>query len=107
MVGKTNTVATGGDERQVPRHNFMLSILDALLLAPSPESVRHQSLFPCPPRVNSRVSRADTNEWYKATISAYDTTPKQLVVLITDCPMPQYVARRPMRSTKLRMARSP
>ena len=71
MVGKTNTMATGGDERQVPRHNFMFSILDALLLAPSPESVRHQSLFPCPPRVNSRVSRADTNEWYKATISAY------------------------------------
>jgi beta-lactamase regulating signal transducer with metallopeptidase domain len=36
---------------------------------------------------------ADTNEWYKATFSAYDTTPQQLVVLITDCPMPQYVGR--------------
>jgi beta-lactamase regulating signal transducer with metallopeptidase domain len=36
---------------------------------------------------------ADTNEWYKATFSAYDTTPKQLVVFITDCPMPQYVGR--------------
>jgi len=36
---------------------------------------------------------ADTNEWYKATFSAYDTTPKQLVVLVTDCPMPQYVGK--------------
>jgi len=36
---------------------------------------------------------ADTNEWYKATFSAYDSTPKQLVVLVTDCPMPQYVGK--------------
>jgi hypothetical protein len=34
---------------------------------------------------------ADTNEWYKATISAYDTEPKQLVVTITQCPFQQYV----------------
>ena len=33
---------------------------------------------------------ADTNEWYKATLSAYDTTPKQLVIVITDCPFPEY-----------------
>jgi hypothetical protein len=34
---------------------------------------------------------ADTNEWYKASISAYDTDPKQMVVTITQCPFPQYV----------------
>ncbi|HWX21184.1 MAG TPA: M56 family metallopeptidase [Candidatus Binatia bacterium] len=34
---------------------------------------------------------ADSNEWYKAAISVYDTTPKQLVVAITDCPVRQYV----------------
>lgn len=33
----------------------------------------------------------DTNEWYKATISLYDTNPKQAVIVITDCPFPQYV----------------
>lgn len=33
---------------------------------------------------------ADTNEWYKANIAFYDTTPKQAVVTITDCPFPQY-----------------
>jgi len=34
---------------------------------------------------------ADTNEWYKANISYYDTNPKQAVVTITDCPFPQFV----------------
>jgi len=34
---------------------------------------------------------AQTNEWYKANISFYGTTPKQAVVTITDCPFPQYV----------------
>jgi beta-lactamase regulating signal transducer with metallopeptidase domain len=34
---------------------------------------------------------ADTNEWYKANITFYDTSPKQAVVTITDCPFPQYV----------------
>lgn len=33
---------------------------------------------------------ADSNEWYKANISFYDTAPKQAVVTITDCPFPQY-----------------
>jgi len=36
---------------------------------------------------------ADTNEWYKATFSIYDTNPKQLVGIITECPFPQYVGR--------------
>jgi len=35
----------------------------------------------------------DNNEWYKAAFSAYDTTPKQLVVVISDCPFPEYVGR--------------
>ena len=36
---------------------------------------------------------ADTNEWYKARFSVYDTEPKQLVGVITECPFPQYVGR--------------
>jgi len=36
---------------------------------------------------------ADNNEWYKATFSGYDTNPKQLMTVITDCPFPQYVGR--------------
>ena len=36
---------------------------------------------------------ADTNEWYKAGIAVYDTTPKQLVITFTDCPAPEYVGR--------------
>ena len=36
---------------------------------------------------------ADGNEWYKATFSAYDTAPKQLVIVITDCPFADYVGR--------------
>lgn len=35
----------------------------------------------------------NTNEWYKATFTAYDTTPKQLVIVINDCPFPDYVGR--------------
>jgi hypothetical protein len=33
----------------------------------------------------------DTNEWYKATWTGYDTSPRQLVTVITDCSVPQYV----------------
>jgi uncharacterized protein (TIGR03067 family) len=33
---------------------------------------------------------ANTNEWYKGTITVYDTTPRQLILSINDCPMPQY-----------------
>ena len=36
---------------------------------------------------------ADTNEWYKATFSLYDTSPKQLVAVITDCPAPDYIGK--------------
>jgi uncharacterized protein (TIGR03067 family) len=37
---------------------------------------------------------ADTNEWYKATFTLRDdTTPKQLVAVITDCPAPQYIGK--------------
>ena len=32
----------------------------------------------------------NTNEWYKGTFTVYDTTPRQLVLSITDCPFPQY-----------------
>jgi beta-lactamase regulating signal transducer with metallopeptidase domain len=33
---------------------------------------------------------SDTNEWYRGTITVYDTTPKQLVTTITECPFPEY-----------------
>jgi uncharacterized protein (TIGR03067 family) len=33
---------------------------------------------------------ANTNEWYKGTFTVYDTTPRQVVLSITDCPFPQY-----------------
>jgi uncharacterized protein (TIGR03067 family) len=37
---------------------------------------------------------ADTNEWYKATFTLRDdTTPKQFVAVITDCPAPQYIGK--------------
>jgi uncharacterized protein (TIGR03067 family) len=37
---------------------------------------------------------ANTNEWYKATLTLReDTTPKQLDVLVTDCPFPQYIGK--------------
>ncbi|HWV98831.1 MAG TPA: M56 family metallopeptidase [Candidatus Acidoferrum sp.] len=36
---------------------------------------------------------ANTNEWYKATFSVFDTTPKQLVIEITDCPFPEYAGK--------------
>jgi hypothetical protein len=42
---------------------------------------------------NLEFHGADTNEWYKARFAAYDTTPKQLVVVITDCPFAQYIGR--------------
>jgi hypothetical protein len=34
---------------------------------------------------------SDSNEWYKASISLYDTVPKQMVVAITNCPFRQFV----------------
>jgi len=36
---------------------------------------------------------ANTNEWYKATITLFDTTPKQMVMIIKECPFPQYVGQ--------------
>ncbi len=37
---------------------------------------------------------ADTNEWYKATFTLRDdTTPKQFVAVITDCPVPQFIGK--------------
>lgn len=33
---------------------------------------------------------ANSNEWYKAEGSVYDTTPRQLIAVVTDCPMPKY-----------------
>jgi uncharacterized protein (TIGR03067 family) len=43
---------------------------------------------------NMEFFGADTNEWYKATFTLHnDTTPKQMVVQITDCPAPQYVGK--------------
>jgi uncharacterized protein (TIGR03067 family) len=32
----------------------------------------------------------NSNEWYKATFVVYDTSPRQMIVSITDCPFPQY-----------------
>ena len=37
---------------------------------------------------------ANTNEWYKATFTLRDdTTPKQFVAVITDCPVPQFIGK--------------
>jgi len=36
---------------------------------------------------------ADANEWYKASFSVYDTTPNQLVAVVTECSVPEYVGR--------------
>ena len=45
-------------------------------------------------RTNLEFVGADTNEWYKATFALReDTTPKQLVAKITDCPAPQYIGK--------------
>jgi hypothetical protein len=33
---------------------------------------------------------ADTNEWYKADFSIYNTKPAQLVTTVTDSPFPEY-----------------
>jgi beta-lactamase regulating signal transducer with metallopeptidase domain len=42
---------------------------------------------------NFEFHGGDTNEWYKAAFSEYDTTPKQLVIKISACPFPEYVGR--------------
>ena len=40
---------------------------------------------------NLEFRGANPNEWYKATFSLReDTTPKQLITVVTDCPAPQY-----------------
>ena len=40
---------------------------------------------------NLEYHGADPREWYKATFTLReDTTPKQLVAVVTDCPFPQY-----------------
>jgi uncharacterized protein (TIGR03067 family) len=37
---------------------------------------------------------SDTNVWYKGTFSLReDTTPKQYIAVITECPFPQYVGK--------------
>ena len=37
---------------------------------------------------------ADTNVWYKGTFTLReDTTPKQYIAVITECPFPQYVGK--------------
>jgi len=37
---------------------------------------------------------ADTNEWYKATFTLRENTdPKQLIAVITDCPLSEYVGK--------------
>jgi beta-lactamase regulating signal transducer with metallopeptidase domain len=33
----------------------------------------------------------DTNEWYKAAFTVYDTSPQQMVIVIKECPFPDYV----------------
>jgi uncharacterized protein (TIGR03067 family) len=36
----------------------------------------------------------DTNVWYKGTFSLReDTTPRQFIALVTECPFPQYVGK--------------
>ncbi len=40
---------------------------------------------------NFEFRSADTNEWYKAAFTVYETNPKQLVAVITDCPVREYV----------------
>jgi RNA polymerase sigma factor (sigma-70 family) len=43
---------------------------------------------------NLEFRGANPNEWYKATFTLReDTTPKQLIAVITDCPAPQFVGK--------------
>lgn len=43
---------------------------------------------------NLEFHGANTQEWYKATFTLReDTTPKQLVAVVTECPAPQYVGK--------------
>ncbi len=40
---------------------------------------------------------ADTNVWYKGTFSLReDTTPRQYIAVISECPFPQYVGKTSM-----------
>jgi uncharacterized protein (TIGR03067 family) len=43
---------------------------------------------------NLEFHGANPLEWYKATFTLHeDTTPKQLVAIITDCPVPRYIGK--------------
>jgi uncharacterized protein (TIGR03067 family) len=43
---------------------------------------------------NLEFHGANPQEWYKGTFTLReDTTPKQMIVVITDCPAPQYVGK--------------
>ena len=43
---------------------------------------------------NLELHEANPKVWYKAAFSLReDTTPKQLIVVITDCPFPRYVGK--------------
>ena len=43
---------------------------------------------------NLELHEANTNIWYKASFTLHeDTTPKQLIVVITECADPKYVGR--------------
>jgi uncharacterized protein (TIGR03067 family) len=43
---------------------------------------------------NLEFHGADPKEWYKGTYTLHeDTTPKQMIIVITDCAFPQYVGK--------------
>jgi uncharacterized protein (TIGR03067 family) len=43
------------------------------------------------------IDNADTNVWYKGTYSLReDTTPRQYIAVISECPFPQYVGKTSM-----------
>jgi uncharacterized protein (TIGR03067 family) len=43
---------------------------------------------------NLEFHGANPQEWYKGTFTLHeDTTPKQMIVVITDCPAPQYIGK--------------
>ena len=43
---------------------------------------------------NLEFHGVNTNEWYKGTYTLHeDANPKQMIVVVTDCPAPQYVGK--------------
>jgi uncharacterized protein (TIGR03067 family) len=43
---------------------------------------------------NLEFHGADAKEWYKGTFTVRDdVSPKQMIIVITDCPFPQYVGK--------------